>query len=131
MTDACCTGGVGPVWLGRALKLPDEDRLRHKGYWTEQILSTSLFRLYRCLGGDTVGAGTQEPDVDARKRASDYVVYLIMRALQVLGDQRVVPANKAEAFVAALSDADVGTEELYAQPIVPDNEVEASRGYPE
>ena len=62
--DRCVLHGWG--WsgsLGRALReRPDGERLRLKGYWTEQILSTSLFRLYRCLGGDTVTAGAAALD---------------------------------------------------------------------
>jgi hypothetical protein len=95
--------------LGQAGRdLPDSERLRRKGYWSEQILSTTLFRLYCCLGGSTVLPDGQ-PDRAARKRASDFAVYLILVALKVLGDQRVVPANRVESFVAALQDADDGT----------------------
>lgn len=109
--DRCVLHGWG--WsgsLGRALReRPDGERLRLKGYWTEQILSTSLFRLYRCLRGDTVAAGTRNVDRPARQRASDYTVFLVVRALQMLGDARCVPARRAEQFAAALCDADEGT----------------------
>lgn len=106
--------------LGRPLRnLPDDERLRRKGYWSEQLLSTSLFRLYRCLGGDTMLEPSREPDRTARKRASDHTVYLIMMALRALGDQRVVAANRVEAFVSALRDVDEGLESCRT---VPDDE---------
>jgi hypothetical protein len=59
---------------------PPPSNRRHKGYQSEQILSTTLFRLYRSLGGDTVTGIT--PNRHARQRAADYVVYLILRAIQ-------------------------------------------------
>ncbi|MGI9434738.1 MAG: hypothetical protein ACR2Q4_07920, partial [Geminicoccaceae bacterium] len=75
-----------------------------KGYRAEQILSTSLFRLYRCLGGDTrLPDGT--PDRDARERAAHYVVYLIMQAIQCSG----ICPQSVEQFAHGLVQADVGT----------------------
>lgn len=57
---------------------------RRMGYDSEQILSTTLFRLYRSVGGDTVDAASV---IDRARRidASDYTVYLIMRAIAVFG----------------------------------------------
>ncbi|HMO46619.1 MAG TPA: hypothetical protein PKB14_11385 [Rubrivivax sp.] len=98
----------GWCWCGRRnlarLSLPgaDTSRLPHLGYFEEQLLSSSLFRLYRCIGGD-------DTDLDTRRSASDYCVYLVMRAIQLLGSDPVVPAYKVEAFVEALIDADIGT----------------------
>ena len=74
-----------------------------KGYTEEQMLSSSLFRLYRALGGDSFSAP------ERRAAAADYVAYLIMRAIALLGPAAVVPALAAEGFAAALVDADVGT----------------------
>jgi hypothetical protein len=109
--DRCVRRGWS--WSGslhRSLRqVPDADRLRRKGYWSEQILSSSLFRAYRCLGGDTVDAGTKDPDRVARKAASDYVVFLIVKGIGLLADARFAPANRAEQFVAALMDADIST----------------------
>jgi hypothetical protein len=53
---------------------------RRKGYKSEQILSTSLFRVYRVLGGDTI-KGTSGSGLMMRWGAADYMAYLIMRAL--------------------------------------------------
>jgi hypothetical protein len=77
------------------------------GYFEEQLMSSSLFRLYRAIGGDTLG---RTPGDRARRHgASDYAVYLIMRAIALLGPAAVVPARSADQFVSALIDADIGT----------------------
>jgi len=81
---------------------------RHKGYDSEQILSTTLFRLYRCLGGDTVLADGSA-DLAARQSASDYVVYLVMRTILMLGGYSSVPIEIAEQLVVLLMDADAAT----------------------
>ena len=106
---------LGWSWSGtfhRATRLRgDTLRSNRKAYVSEQILSTTLFRLYRSLGGDTnTASGAFQPDRDARAAAADYVVYLIMRAAQLLGPVSAVPAETVEQFVDALIDADVGTE---------------------
>ncbi len=83
---------------------------RRKAYWSEQILSSSLFRLYRCIGGDTtLVTSPSTPDLHARRSASHYCVYLIMRAIQILGTSLAVPANDPDQFVSALIDTDVNT----------------------
>ena len=83
---------------------------RRKGYWSEQILSSSLFRLYRCIGGDTtVVALPHQPDVYVRRSASHYCVYLIERGIQILGSSLVSPANEPDQFVSAMIDADINT----------------------
>ncbi len=82
---------------------------RRKAYWSEQILSSSLFRLYRCLGGETIGVGSTAPDLLVRGSASHYSVYLIMRGIQILGDPGIVPTNDPDQFISALIDADIGT----------------------
>jgi hypothetical protein len=82
---------------------------RRKGYWSEQILSSSLFRLYRCIGGDTTKSHSSNIDKAARESASHYSVYLIIRGIQLLGTTYVVPAYEPDQFVSALIDADIGT----------------------
>jgi hypothetical protein len=110
--DRCILHGWG--WtgqIGRPLReVPDSERLRQKGYLTEQILSTSLFRMYRCLGGDTVNPDSGDPDLRAREQASAYAVFLIMEALRMLGNPGVVPASRVELFVAALINVDEANE---------------------
>ena len=91
-------------------QVPDSTPPRRKGYWTEQILSSSLFRLYRAIGGDTNAVGTQsQPDRPARESASHYSVYLIMRGIQILPTSTTVLANEPDQLVSALIDADIGT----------------------
>jgi hypothetical protein len=91
-------------------EVPDSTPPRRKGYWTEQILSSSLFRLYRCIGGDTHVVGTpDQPDQSARESASHYSVYLIMRGIQILPTSTTVLTNHPDQLVSALIDADVST----------------------
>ncbi|WP_456685072.1 hypothetical protein [Bradyrhizobium sp. P5_C11_2] len=91
-------------------QVPDSTPPRRKGYWTEQILSSSLFRLYRAIGGDTKAVGMQnQPDQLARESASHYSVYLIMRGIQILPTSTTVLANEPDQLVSALIDADIGT----------------------
>ena len=83
---------------------------RRKAYLTEQILSSSLFRFYRCIGGDTTEVGAPNlPDIAPRESASHYAVYLIMRGIQMLGTSGIELANKPEQLVAALIHADTVT----------------------
>ena len=109
--DRCVTHGWS--WCGsmhRPLSvLASADIIRRKGYRSEQILSSSLFRLYLCLGGDTKLAN-DTPDRKTRESASHYVVYLIIKAIGLLGDAGKVPTALVDGFVSALIDADVGTE---------------------
>jgi len=79
-----------------------------KAYWSEQILSSSLFRLYRALGGDSADA-LGNIDVLARRAASDFAAMLIMRAIQSMGPASVVPLLTVEKFVTVLKEADAAT----------------------
>ena len=78
-----------------------------RAYLSEQILSSSLFRLYRCLGGDT-NKLSSEP-IEHRQLASHYTLYLILRAMQIMGTTGIVVGNEPDDFVSALIDADIGT----------------------
>jgi hypothetical protein len=80
-----------------------------KAYQSEQILSTSLFRLYQALGGDTSTDAIGTPDVGARTRTADYTAYLILRAIGLLGPATWVPPETPDQLVSALVDADVAT----------------------
>jgi len=91
-------------------QVPDSTPPRRKGYWSEQILSSSLFRLYRCIGGDTNVVGMpKQPDQSTRESASHYSVYLIMRGIQILPTSTTVLTNNPDQLVSALIDADIGT----------------------
>jgi hypothetical protein len=110
--DRCVSNGWS--WGGtmhRALShVPDSTPPRRKAYLSEQILSSSLFRLYRALGGDT--AEQTEEDISTRQAASHYCLFLIMDAIRRLG---IGPAaqlyNDPGQFVDALLDADIATGE--------------------
>jgi hypothetical protein len=87
-----------------------------RAYLSEQILSSSLFRLYRCLGGDTapgkMASDSSELAPEPRERrqlASHYTLYLILRAMQIMGTTGIVVGNDPDDFVSALIDADIGT----------------------
>jgi hypothetical protein len=95
---------------------PAGSRPRRKGYQSEQILSTSLFRLYRALGGDTV-LSTGNPDPTARRAAADYTAYLIIQAIAWLGPVSGVPAETPDQLVSALTDADIGISSVAQGPL--------------
>ena len=68
--DRCVSHGWswGGLLHSALAEVPNSTPPRRKGYWTEQILSSSLFRLYRCIGGDTKVVGTSgQPDHLARE----------------------------------------------------------------
>ncbi|HEY3528833.1 MAG TPA: hypothetical protein VGK78_06760 [Nocardioides sp.] len=69
------------------------------GYNNEQILSTTLFRLYRSIGGDST-------DVNTQRFAARMAVYLIMRAIGTLTPS--TNPGSAVGFEAALETADAG-----------------------
>lgn len=110
---------LGYCWCGirNAARLDFTSRQErfHHGYFGEQLLSSSLFRLYRCLGGDTRGdlakesAAERESDRCTRLSASEYCIYLIIRAVSMLGPDSIAPARTPDQFVSALIEADLGT----------------------
>jgi zinc metalloprotease ZmpB len=72
------------------------------GYSSEQILSTTHFRIYRSLGGDSTA-------VKRRKMAARQTVYLIFRAIGSLASNPVTPTPNPGVFATALMNADIGT----------------------
>lgn len=72
------------------------------GYNSEQILSTTHFRLYRSLGGDS-------NDVVRRRMAARQAVYLIFRAIGSLATNPVTPTPNPGTYATALMNADIGT----------------------
>ncbi len=105
----------GWAWSGTLYRLDDP---RHpgeyrnltdpSGYCSEQILSSTLFRIYRAAGGDAKMPGGA-PDVARRRRAADYLIYLIVYAIGGQGAAQHVPTALPEDFAAALMQADVFT----------------------
>jgi hypothetical protein len=85
------------------------------GYNAEQILSSTLFRLYRAFGGDAVrrsNTGEWQADVKRRTAAANYCAYLIVRAIASLGCIETEPTTEASQFATALMEADIGTPYL-------------------
>lgn len=72
-----------------------EDDTRYK---SEQILSTTLFRVYLAAGGSS-------PDLAVRQWASRYVVFLIIKAVGLLS----FTTRDPDVFVSALMEADAST----------------------
>jgi hypothetical protein len=75
------------------------------GYLREQILSTTLFRVYRAAGGDAA-------DLSFRRFTARYVAYLIIKAIGLLSFTTPDP----DVFVTALIEADSGTVSLEGLP---------------
>jgi len=73
-----------------------------KGYVEEQMLSSTLFRLYRTIGGDT------SQSLPRRRRAAATCAELVIRALLLCGPAGLVPVRSADLFLTALVDADIG-----------------------
>ncbi len=85
------------------------------GYRGEQLISSTLFRLYRAVGGDAKRSdGT--PDSVRRRAAARYVFYLLARAIKALGPAAVVPAKDARALAGAMMDADIHTGTFHDGP---------------
>lgn len=97
---------TGWSWSGTmhkdVLRTPELQLRGLKGYKTEQILSTTLFRLYRILGGDT-DATDEKADAARRHSASLTVCYLMLRAIETF----VHAPLRAEELECAMIDADV------------------------
>jgi len=72
----------------------------NRQYGSEQILSTTLFRIYRHIGGDS-------DDLEERKSAARYMAYIIIKAVSGLTQITRNP----DVFVSALIDADATTRE--------------------
>lgn len=74
-------------------------------YGSEQILSTTLFRVYRAAGGDSADPAT-------RLWASRYVAYLVLKGVSLLSFTTLDP----DVFVAALTEADASTARFEGHP---------------
>lgn len=71
-------------------------------YSSEQILSTTMFRIYRSLGGDSANLNLQ-------RYAARWTAYLIIRAIGSLASSPITPTPNASVFATALMNADIGT----------------------
>lgn len=91
------TPSAGWGWGGKIAQSPFNFATDPGGYNNEQILSTTMFRFYRSIGGDSIELAT-------RQFASYYAVYLILRAITSL-TPATNPSNAA-GFATALITAD-------------------------
>jgi hypothetical protein len=98
---------LGWSWSGALnrtlLDAPGFQTEGRKGYISEQILSSTLFRLYRILGGDTQRAD-ESPNFALRERASLITLYLLIEAVRSMAQSPSV----AEALEEGMEVADVG-----------------------
>ena len=85
--------------------------LAQGGYCSEELMSSSLFRLYRCLGGDTLLA-SGEPDTWRRVVAAEYTSYLIMSGVGLIGNSNATLVRSVEKFVETLQASDKAMPEL-------------------
>jgi zinc metalloprotease ZmpB len=90
---------AGWGWSGNIALNPFAPGIDGGGYNNEQILSTTLFRLYRSMGGDAA-------QLAKKQFASRFAVYLILRAISSL-TPATNPSNAA-GFATALINADLG-----------------------
>ena len=91
------TPASGWGWSGNIGLNPFNGSLDYAGYNNEQILSTTLFRLYRSLGGDS-------NNVNKQHFASRSTIYLILKAISTLSTS-TNPANALE-FEQAMENGD-------------------------
>ncbi len=91
----------GWAWFGKNYQ---KDASKYSGYRTEQVLSTTLFRLYCCTGGNS------EFEVYQRF-ASLYTFYLIVKGIGLLTATTRDPA----VYVDALEKADRTTTDFQRQ----------------
>ena len=95
--DRAVSAGWG--WSGNIALHPFDPNLDLRGYNNEQILSTTLFRFYRSIGGDS-------PHLPTRQFAARYAVYLILLAISTLTP--VTNPTNAAGLATALMNADLG-----------------------
>jgi hypothetical protein len=91
----------GWAWFGPKHR----DQFDGTQYLGEQILSTTLFRIYRATGGDS-------SNLEVQRFASRYMVYLIIKGCGLLSFMTPDPV----VFVSALIDADSGTVNFEGLP---------------
>lgn len=79
-----------------------------QGYGTEQILSTTLFRVYQVTGGDSTNPHLPSR-LATREQAARYMAYLIFRSIGSLATSPVTATPDVGVYATALIGADAGT----------------------
>jgi hypothetical protein len=72
------------------------------GYSSEQILSTTMFRGYRAIGGDST-------NINTKKLAARYQVNLIVRGIGLLATDPITGSPTPDVFETAMITADLST----------------------
>ena len=93
---------MGWAWYGalnRSALASSNGGNHTKAYLTEQILSTTIFRIYLVLGGETMSGPA--PDRYVRGRASHMTLFLLTKAIESFA----APPSEAEALELAMEDA--------------------------
>jgi zinc metalloprotease ZmpB len=91
------TAGGGWGWSGKIGRNPFDDKLDPLGYKNEQILSSTMFRFYRAIGGDASALAD-------KRFAARMTCHLLLAAIGAL-TVATSPTDAAH-FAAALSKAD-------------------------
>ncbi|KST69496.1 hypothetical protein [Mastigocoleus testarum] len=93
----------GYAWGGNK-----DDRFTDRaGYEREQILSSTLFKLYRAIGGD-------HKDLEVRRFAARYVTYLIFESIGTLSS--TAQPEDAQEYANILMESDMNTLNFEGQP---------------
>jgi zinc metalloprotease ZmpB len=87
----------GYGWSGDIARHPFDPVKDPRGYSNEQILSSTLFRFYRSIGGDSAA-------IAAKRFAADMTCHLLLAAIKTL-TAATTPTDAAH-FAAALAKAD-------------------------
>jgi len=93
----------GFAWGGRE----DNPSTDPAGYQREQILSSTLFRLYRAIGGD-------HENLEERRFAARYVAYLIFESIGTLSS--FAQPDDAEEYADILMETDMESGDFEGQP---------------
>ena len=80
----------------------------NNAYKSEQILSTTLFRFYQMIGGDSHHP-VASVRLSTQRFAARYSAYLLVRAILSLATSPVTPTPNAGVLASALMAADTGT----------------------
>jgi hypothetical protein len=95
---AAGTAELGTWGWGEGMDQGTDGRIG-SGYFSEQILSTTMFRAYRSIGGDAAS-------INRREFVARYMAYLMLRAIQTLSPQ--TNPDSPDDFLRALQTADAG-----------------------
>ena len=86
-------------WGEKDLQDEPDDPQFMGGYYREQILAMTLFRIYQALGGDS-------PLPERKRLAARYMAYLIIKAFTLMPMYDQIETDKADKFDSALQEVD-------------------------